>query len=477
MSLRNASGLWLRLALPFLLFAVAGSIALAVWLHAAGQRESRRVFATLARTNADFIRSAKLPANERVADYLSRVLNMRVFFRHGAWDMVAGGREGFSLKKGLETVPPITGPMERYRSTLQSLGEEQGIVETGGGFEAIAVPLEKDLSLILVHEIEPAWSFLLRPDTLLLLGAFWAFSVALAWVLASGLVRPLRLLAERLPHIEHDPEAALPGAERNDEIGQLARAYLTTRSQLAQERLRRQQAERLALLGRMATGLAHEIHNPLAAIRMHAQLIESSTDDELASTAHESLPVMLGEAAKIEGLVQQWMFLARPQPPQMAPADLGEIVIAVARAIAPQAAHAGVRVINEVPDGLRARVDARRVSQAVGNIMNNAIQAMPGGGTLTIRGRQDQCVELSFQDTGRGFSAEALAHYADLFFSTKEGGMGIGLSVTSEILKAHGGALVVANAPAGGAIVTLQLPLLTERSSRASHRNPQPELA
>ena len=477
MLVRSLSSLWLRLALPFLLFVVAGSIVLAIWLHASGQRESRRVFATLARTNADFIKSAKLPANERVANYLSRVLNMRVFFRHGAWDMVSGAQGGFSLKKSLETVPPITGALERYRGTLQALGEEQGIVETGGGFEAIAVPLEKDLSLILVHEIEPAWSFLLRPDTLLLLGAFWAFSVALAWVLARGFVRPLRLLAERLPHIEHDPDAALPGAERNDEIGQLARAYLTTRALLAQERIRRQQAERLALLGRMATGLAHEIHNPLAAIRMHAQLIESSSNGELATTAHESLPVMLGEAAKIEGLVQQWMFLARPQPPQTAPADLGEIVISVVRATAPQAAHAGVRLINEVPPGLRARVDARRISQAVGNIINNAIQAMPGGGTLTICGRESTTVELTFQDTGRGFSPEALAHYADLFFSTKEGGMGIGLSVTSEILKAHGGALIVVNAPSVGAIVTLQLPLLNERRERPAIRHPKPEPA
>jgi signal transduction histidine kinase len=458
MPVRPVSSLWLRLALPFLLFVAAGSTALALWLHAAGQRESRHVFATLARTNADFIKSARLPANERVADYLSRVLNMRVFFRQGAWDMVGGGQDGFVLKKSLETVPPITGALERYRGTLQALGEERGIVETGGGFEAIAVPLEKDLSLILVHEIEPAWSFLVRPDTLMLLAAFWAFSVGLAWVLAKGFVRPLRLLAQRLPHIEHDPDAALPGAERNDEIGQLARAYLATRTQLAEERIRRQQAERLALLGRMATGLAHEIHNPLAAIRMHAQLIESAHNGELASTARESLPVLLGEASKIEGLVQQWMFLARPQPPQTAPADLGEVVAGVLRAIAPQAMHAEVRIINEVPSGLSARIDVRRISQAIGNIATNAIQAMPRGGTLTIRGERGPDVRLIFQDTGSGFSANALAHYADLFYSEKEGGMGIGLSVSAEILKAHGGALIVANAPGGGAIITLQLP-------------------
>jgi signal transduction histidine kinase len=191
---------------------------------------------------------------------------------------------------------------------------------------------------------------------------------------------------------------------------------------------------------------------------MHAQLIESAHNGSLASTAQDSLPVLLGEASKIEGLVQQWMFLARPQPPQTAPADLGEIVAAVLRSLAAQAAHAGVRIINEVPAGLRARVDARRLSQAVGNITLNAIQAMPGGGTITVRGDRHPGVRLIFSDSGRGFTPQALAHHADLFFSEKEGGMGIGLSVSTEILKAHHGALLVSNAPEGGAIVTLQLP-------------------
>jgi signal transduction histidine kinase len=345
---------------------------------------------------------------------------MRVFFRRGAWDMAADGRGEKSLGKSAETVPPIAGSLEQHRELLQALGQEQGIVRAGVDFEAIAVPLEKDLSLILVREIEPAWSFLVRTETLLLLAVFWAFSVALAWALARGFVRPLRLLAERLPHIEHDPEGSLPGAERTDEIGQLARAYLATRAQLADERARREQAERLALLGRVATGLAHEIHNPLAAIRMHAQLIESSPDGELATAARQSLPVLLGETMKIEGLVQQWMFLARPQPPQTAPADLGEIVAGVVRALMPQATHAQVRIVDEVPAGLHVNVDSRRLAQAIGNVLLNAIQAMPGGGAVAISGERGADVRLIFRDTGPGFSAEALAHYADLFSPKKK---------------------------------------------------------
>ena len=342
--------------------------------------------------------------NERVADYLGRVLNMHVFFRLEAWDMAnAVAKTGIALQQSIETVPPVTGPLEQHRELLQALGHDQGIVRAGADFEAIAMPLENGVSLILVREAEPAWVFLVHSETLLLLATFWAFSVALAWVLARGFVRPLRLLAERLPHIEHDPGGALPGAERADEIGQLARAYLATRAQLADERGRREQAERLALLGRMATGLAHEIRNPLAAIRMHAQLIGSAHPGDLAATAHDSLPVLLGEASKIEGLVQQWMFLARPQPPQTTPADLGEIVAGVVRSLTPQAEHARVRIVNDVPAGLRARVDASRLAQAIGNITLNAIQAMPGGGDVTIRGERDHACVWFSTIPGRAF--------------------------------------------------------------------------
>jgi signal transduction histidine kinase len=454
----RTSTLWLRLAGPFLLFVIAGSTGIAVWLHAAARRESQTVFATLARTNADFIRSARLPANERVAESIGRVLNMRVFFRRRAGNVAAGDQDGLKLHSSHELAPAPTGALEEHADLIGALLQGQGIVRAGSDFEAIAVPIEPDVTLILVRPVEPALDFLLRPETLLALVAFWGLSVGLAWALARGLVRPLRLLAERLPHIEDDADATLPGAQRSDEIGQVARAYLHTRSQLAEERTRRARAERLALLGRMATGLAHEIHNPLSAIRMHAQLIDSSPDDEVMAAARESLPVLLGETHKIQSLVNQWMFLARPEPPQSSPADLGEIVADTLRALAPQAQHAGVRIVNEVPSGLRAKVDARRISQAIGNVATNAIQAMPCGGTVTVSGCQASGARIIFRDGGPGFSRKALAHYADLFYSEKEGGMGIGLSVSSEILRTHGGSLEVANAAEGGAIVTMRFP-------------------
>jgi signal transduction histidine kinase len=439
-----------------------------LWLHAAARRESRMVFATLARTNADFIRSARLPANERVAESIGRILNMQVYFRRRPSDAAGGDQELAPQKNAGNTIegrqselaPAPAGALAEHAGLIVALAPGRGIVRVGPKFEAIAAPIGPEVSLILVRPVEPALGFLLRPEPLVALVAFWGMSVGLAWALARGLVRPLRLLAERLPHIEDDAEATLPGAQRSDEIGQVARAYLHTRAQLGEERARRARAERLALLGRMATGLAHEIHNPLSAIRMHAQLIDSSPDGEVLAAARESLPVLLGETHKIQSLVNQWMFLARPEPPESTPADLGEIVADALRTLAPQARHAGVCVVNEMPGGLRAKVDARRISQAIGNIVINSIQAMPRGGTVTIGGNKADGARIIIRDRGPGFSRKALAHYADLFYSEKEGGMGIGLSVSSEILKAHGGAIEVANAQEGGGIVTMHFPEL-----------------
>ncbi len=438
---RPVTSLWLRLALPLLLFVAAGSTLLVVGMQAVARRESRQVFATLARTNAELIRSARLPTTERTAEYLGRVLNMRVFFRRDA-----DGRLVPALGEDAAGLAPL----------LAELREDQGIVRSGPETEAIALRLEADAHLLLLRVAESPWAFLFRGETLPMLAVFGLLAVALAWALARGIVRPLRLLAQRLPQIEHDPEATLPGAERTDEIGQLARAYLATRTQLAEERARREQAEKLALLGRMTTGLAHEIYNPLAAIRMHAQLLESTPANELPQAAGEALPILLGETAKIEGLVQQWMFLARPQPPQTSPVELATIVAEVLRVLGPQAAHGNVRIVNEVPPDLIAQVDARRIAQVIGNVAINALQAMPGGGTLTIRGEPRR---LIFRDTGRGFSPAALPRHAELFFTEKEGGMGIGLSVAAEIMKAHGGSLLVTNAEEGGAVVTLEFPL------------------
>ena len=441
MSFRPFTAFWSRIALSFLLFVALGSTALVFWLQTMARRESEHVFATLARTNAQFIKSTHLSASPRIAESLGQVLGMRMFFRREAGALIPRPEDNDLARQLAEVVPA------------------RGIVRVNRAAEAIAMPIEPGIDLLLVRSVEPGRGFLEHPSTLAVLGSFWLLSLALAWSVTRGVVRPLRLLASRLPLIEHDAEPSLPGAERNDEIGQVARAYLATRAQLASERELRIAAERFALLGRMATGLAHEIHNPLSAIRLHAQLLSSTAPGELPCASAESVPVLLSETARIESLVNQWMFLARPAPPQVSRVKLEELVADVLQTHAALARHAGVEIETEMPRDGYVDADRRRLTQVVSNIIHNAIQAMPGGGRLLIRGTVADEVRLIFEDSGAGFSAAALERHAELFYSEKEGGMGIGLSVSAEILKAHGGSLQVGNAPSGGAQVTVVLPL------------------
>jgi signal transduction histidine kinase len=461
-----------RLALPILTFVAIGSSVLVAWLQFEETRESRGAFVATARANAQFVRSQRLPATERTAQALGEVLGMEAFF----W-------------RGGEPSSAVPDPARRLatpggKALADAMLLPTGIVHATHGGESVRIPIDGQTSLLLFR-VEPAAGGFWRFRTFAVLCSFWALSLALAWALASGIVRPLRTLAQRLPRIADENAEPLPEAARRDEIGQLARAYEQTHALLATERRAREQAERLATLGRMATGLAHEINNPVAAIKLHAQLLETGTTDIQAfcssSGSPGSLSIILAENAKIEALVNQWMFLARPQPPALAPCDPAELIAAALHIQAPSADHARVHLVNETRPGLRIEADSRRLGQAVGNVIINAIQAMSAtGGALTIRSRAcqsgdatpaDSLCELTFADTGPGFSAAALARHAELFFSEKEGGMGIGLNVTAEILRAHGGELRVANAPGGGAIVTFTLPLAQHPQSTI--HNPQ----
>jgi signal transduction histidine kinase len=279
-------------------------------------------------------------------------------------------------------------PTERFASYLtQVLGVEvhfRRVAAPDARHEAVTVSVSPGVELTLIRETP---TLLLRPVTLGALAGFWALSLALAWTVV-------------VPYLK---------------------------------------AQRLALLGGMATSLAHEIQNPVAAIRLHAELAGNAT--------------IAGEAVAIEGLVNQWMFLTKPEPPQKTSVALDAVLTDAVRVLTPQADHAKVRIVVE-GNGALVEADARRLGQVFRNLITNAIQAMPTGGTLTIALRDRQ---LTFTDTGPGFSATALTKCPAMFYSEKEGGMGIGLAVCREVLKAHGGRLTLANRPEGGAEVTVTL--------------------
>jgi signal transduction histidine kinase len=225
---------------------------------------------------------------------------------------------------------------------------------------------------------------------------------------------------------------------------------------LVRERLKRAQSERLAMLGRVATSLAHDIKNPLASIQLHAQLMTPQNDED-----RQAVKIIEDESEVISGLVNQWLHLANPLPPRLVKLDVTECIRGVARNLEAQARHAGVEVQMDLPSPAWIMGDAQRLAQAVRNLLINAIQAMPHGGQLRLHGRiVGEKLELQFADAGSGFSDEALARGAELFFTEKEGGMGVGLNIVSSVIAAHGGTILLQNDPKGGALITVTLPSL-----------------
>jgi signal transduction histidine kinase len=310
---------------------------------------------------------------------------------HSEFAALAGANADFIRATHLQPTDRLAG----YLS--QMLGAEvqfRRVAPPDARHEAVTVPLAPGMDLTLIRERPTLRALLLRPVAIGALAAFWG----LWFALATAVLHP----------------------------------YL--------------KARRLAFLGQMATGLAHQIRNPVAAIRLHAQLLQKTNSDTAA--------LIVDEATAIEGLLNQWMFLARPDPPRKSEVLPAELIAQTVRLLAPAAAYARVQIVVDADSGQRLQADARRLCQVFHNIILNAIQAMPGGGTLTITARDRA---ITFADTGPGFSASALSRWAEMLYSEKEGGMGIGLSVAREIIRAHGGRLSVANQPRGGAVVRIEL--------------------
>ena len=428
-----------RIVLPFAGLVLAGSVALLAWMAWMIGLEDRARFEQLAQTNASFINQTGFPPTERMARQLGEVLSVAVHFR----------RQG-------KVIPE---PLEPHSETELLSAAGTGRCQRLGGAEVVAVPLDAGGEMILSRPAFASWRNVWRPQTFAILGAFWLLALGVAWMISRGLVLPLRNLASRLPEIETSGPLDLPEAERKDEIGDVARAFLRTREALQQERSKREQAEKLAVLGRMTAALAHEIQNPVSAIKMHAQLAAMDGD-------HPSSSIIATEAERIENLVNQWMFLSRPEPPALADVEVRPLVAGVVAAHSAQLTHAQVAAHEEVPPDLWVKADRRRVTQVFSNLLINAAQAMPRGGAVVVSAQAKGAeIEVQFVDEGRGFSSQALERFAEFFYTEKEGGMGIGLSVASEIVKAHGGSLRVDNRDGGGACVTVRLPAGTRPPS------------
>jgi two-component system sensor histidine kinase PilS (NtrC family) len=218
--------------------------------------------------------------------------------------------------------------------------------------------------------------------------------------------------------------------------------------------------ERLASLGRLSTGLAHEIRNPLSSISGSVELVRESTalDEEDAHL----LRIVSEEVERLNDLVTTMLSFARPGALRMAKTDLVALVADVAiRARASAAAREGVAIEVETGAPVVADVDADQLRQVVWNLLKNALQASPTGTRVTLRVLSSSGREavIEVRDQGPGLGDSSAEHVFDAFFTTRTQGVGLGLALVRQIVDRHDGTVTASNLPGGGAAFTVTLPL------------------
>jgi two-component system nitrogen regulation sensor histidine kinase GlnL len=249
---------------------------------------------------------------------------------------------------------------------------------------------------------------------------------------------------------------------------------LTTIKQLE---LQVRRTDRLASLGTLAAGMAHEIKNPLVSIKTFTQLLpERYEDDDFRQTFFS---LVGGEVKRIDRIVNQLLRFSRPAKPNLTATRLHEVIDSALKLMTQQLRQKNISLtlsLDASSDSIRA--DGDQLSQALINLFLNAIEAMTDGGRLTVRTKGvnpngfsnaftserlvPPQIEVTIQDTGEGIPAEAITHIFDPFFTTKDQGTGLGLSVAHGIVHEHNGIIDAKSEPGQGTTFTILLPLLQE---------------
>ncbi len=223
--------------------------------------------------------------------------------------------------------------------------------------------------------------------------------------------------------------------------------------------------EKLASLGLLAAGVAHEIRNPITAIK--AWLFLQNKHLKPGSPEEEDAQIIADEVSRLEGIVRDVLLFARPSLPRLAPVTAGEIFKRVQVLLGPQLEKSSIRLEIEGPQSTQLKADAHQIQQVLMNLIQNAADSIGRDGTVTLRvsenvkrlgGRTEEVVILEVEDTGKGIAPEVEKRLFDPFFTTKETGTGLGLSIAARIVEKHGGALQYQSLPERGATFGVVLP-------------------
>ncbi len=293
--------------------------------------------------------------------------------------------------------------------------------------------------------------------------------------LAGRTLEPIRRLTDAVKELREGREPTAVDITGQDEVALLAGEFNRMVSALRQRDQALRRSERLATIGRMSAQVAHEVRNPLQSIGLNIELLEEdlasmkheepmASDPDMTSRLDEALELLRSiqaEAERLNGVTEEYLRLARLPNPDREELPINGVVEGLVSFVSEEVSRAGVTVTLELdPSDPTAPVDENQLRQALLNLVRNALEAMEPGGRLGIRTRvmPDGSVEVAVEDDGAGIPAEDQEHVFEPFFSTKEGGTGLGLALTQSIVEAHRGSIRCDSRVGEGTTFTITLP-------------------
>jgi signal transduction histidine kinase len=311
----------------------------------------------------------------------------------------------------------------------------------------------------------------LRKEIVFLIILFSMISLMIISIGAKVLSKPVIRLSKTMDGIKThgDLEQEFPAfKDRRDELGELQKSFLWMIQRLRDaDREHKKtvevlsQTEKMVSIGRLASGVAHEINNPLSGITLcFKNLMEANVED---FTKERLVQAINDGLQKIKSIVEQLLDFSRMTVTEKAAVDINNLINRLLVLLNYPASKKNIKVVNDLQNDIpEIMIDENKMAQVFMNIMINALQAMDSGGTLTIRTRQNNgYCEVSIADTGSGISPDIMPYIFDPFFTTKNvgEGTGLGLSVSNGIVEQHGGIIEVDSKVDAGTTFKIKLPI------------------
>lgn len=433
--------------LTTLVFAAALTAGALLGMRGAQDLAEAQVCSRLERSAAALADSSA-PLNDEALARIAPLLDAEILVLDGAGRVTAHSAASLTWEALAETVAARPSGMTQLSLSSRNflIGKA---VRTGPRADIATVVLLADESVAR----EPARTILKSYLLVLAMTAvpLWVGLYLVGWALVRRINRLNRRIDQTLS------EEPVPGSRGGDELRRLQSAFDGLLERLSRSRERLAAQQRLATTGKLASSIAHEVRNPLQAIRLTVQMLR----EKVPVDQRQGFDLVIGEIDRLGLLADELLVLADKDALRVEPVDLAAQVNETLRLLGLQLRQRQVRTEVRLPPLPSVPMDRSRCRQLLLNLLLNAAEASPRGGTIRVEAAADAGqVTLRISDQGAGFPAAVLEGRTEEFYSTKTTGAGLGLSICRRIVQQAGGQLRLYNAgvPAGGAVAEIVLP-------------------